>query len=213
MKEGTCELPPSPSRMQSTSRCCGATTTRRPKQITVRAPRARAAAASYGVGKKIYNEAEQRRGERLLACCCVPDPRALFGHDRDGERDTGPAPLFLLSSARKRIAAGPGRPHGHCWAVRGRRSRSSPFSPSALAVCLAYCLHTVCRMGHWVGPLFTVDTHANAPGPPKSRNQKSLSRSPFIRQESERGSSRTRWRVVVRVRVEEHDVYGRRTAR
>jgi hypothetical protein len=101
--------------------------------------------------------------------------RAFLIWARSRRREGHTAPFFLLSS-RIAAAAGPASPHGHCWAVRGRRPRSSPFSPPALAVCLVYCLHTVCRMGHWVGPPFTVDTHANAiqarPRPPKKPKPK-----------------------------------------
>lgn len=186
MKEGTCQF----CHRQSTLGYNRARQRLLPrynyKQITVRTSTSYYAsyhtASAEGEFTTQPNEAEQRGGDRLLACCCVPDQRkgvhylGTIETTRDGERDTGhTAPFFLLSS-RIAAAAGPASPHGHCWAVRGRRSRSSPFSPPALAVCLVYCLHTVCRMGHWVGPPFTVDTHANAiqarPRPPKKPKPK-----------------------------------------
>ena len=128
--------------------CCSATTTRRPKQITVRAPRARAAAASYGVGKKIYNEAEQRRGERLLACCCVPDPRALFRHDRDGARrreghGTRDTPPFFCSAQLANVSLpAPAAPTGTAGRSAGVALVRPPF-PRRLSLSV---WRTVCTL-------------------------------------------------------------------
>jgi hypothetical protein len=200
MKEGTCQF----CHRQSTLGYNRARQRLLPrynyKQITVRTSTSYYAsyhtASAEGEFTTQPNEAEQRGGEGLLACCCVPDQRKgvhYLGTIETARGTRATRPPFFSSALASLPLPAPPAPTGTAGRSAAVALVRRPF-PRRLSLSV-WC--TVCtlyvgwaiglvRRSRWT-PMPTPSRPG--PGPPKSRNQKRASLSFTVHTtESERGS-------------------------